>query len=106
MVCAVLNCRNDIKNIPTDTHGSLIFIGVLRIYNTLYFLLLENLSAFLIVFKGLCLPKRAVANNEIESALEVLCSSKLKFQFLGINFQNERTVRDMARMTNARRGAM
>ena len=29
------------------SHGSLIFIGVLRIYNILYFLLLEHLSIFL-----------------------------------------------------------
>ena len=31
-------------------HGSLIFIGVLCIYNLLYFLMLKNLPAFLIVF--------------------------------------------------------
>src|SRR2546428_11422467 len=75
------------------THGSLIFIGVLRIYNVLYFLLLEDLSIFLIVFSGLLSAKWAVVHNTIEPALEVLCSSKLNFQFLEVNFQNERTVR-------------
>ena len=74
------------------THGSLIFIGVLRIYNVLYFLLLEDLSIFLIVFSGLSSAKWAVVHNTIEPALEVLCSSKLNFQFLEMNFQNERTV--------------
>src|SRR2546426_12814439 len=74
------------------THGSLIFIGVLRIYNVLYFLLLEDLSIFLIVFSGLLSAKWAVVHNTIEPALEVLCSSKLNFQFLEVNFQNERTV--------------
>jgi len=74
------------------THGSLIFIGVLRIYNVLYFILLEDLSIFLIVFPGLVSAKWAVVHNTIEPALEVLCSSKLNFQFLEVNFQNERTV--------------
>jgi Helix-turn-helix of DDE superfamily endonuclease len=60
----------------------------------LYFLLLKNLPAILIVFSGLLSVKRAVAHNEIETALEVLCSSKLNFQFLEMNFQNERTVRN------------
>src|SRR6476469_3260085 len=77
----------------SSTHGSLIFIGVLRIYNVLYFLLLEDLSIFLIVFSGLSSAKWAVVHNTIEPALEVLCSSKLNFQFLEMNFQNERTVR-------------
>src|SRR2546426_5961131 len=75
-----------------SSHGSLIFIGVLRIYNVLYFLLLEDLSIFLIVFSGLLSAKWAVVHNTIEPALEVLCSSKLNFQFLEVNFQNERTV--------------
>src|SRR5256712_10638639 len=74
------------------THGSLIFIGVLRIYNVLYFLLLEDLSIFLVVFSGLLSAKWAVVHNTIEPALEVLCSSKLNFQFLEVTFQNERTV--------------
>ena len=74
------------------THGSLIFIGVLRIYNVLYFLLLEDFSTFLIVFSGLLSAKWAVVHNTIEPALEVLCSSKLNFQFLEVNFQNERKV--------------
>jgi hypothetical protein len=74
------------------THGSLIFIRVLRIYNVLYFLLLEDLSIFLIVFSGLLSAKWAVVHNTIEPALKVLCSSKLNFQFLEMNFQNERTV--------------
>ena len=55
--------------------------------------MLKNFPVFLIVFSGLLSVKRAVVHNEIESALEVLCSSKLNFQFLEINFQNERTVR-------------
>lgn len=75
-----------------ETHGSLIFIRVLRIYNVLYFLLLEDLSIFLIVFSGLLSAKWAVVHNTIEPALKVLCSSKLNFQFLEMNFQNERTV--------------
>src|SRR3989442_383707 len=75
------------------THGSLIFIRVLRIYNVLYFLLLEGLSIFLIVFSGLLSAKWAVVHNTIEPALKVLCSSKLNFQFLEMNFKNERTVR-------------
>ena len=79
-------------SIKSLTHGSLIFIGVLRIYNVLYFLLLEDLSIFLIVFSGLLSAKWAVVHNTIEPALEVLCSSKLNFQFLEVNFQNERTV--------------
>src|SRR6266849_10864786 len=54
--------------------------------------MLKNLPFFLIVFSGLLSVKRAVAHNEIETALEVLCSSKLNFQFLEMNFQNERTV--------------
>jgi len=74
------------------THGSLIFIGVLRIYNVLYFLLLGDLSIFLIVFSGLLSAKWAVVYNTTEPALEVLCSSKLNFQFLEVNFQNKRTV--------------
>src|SRR2546428_4297103 len=78
--------------LSTASHGSLIFIGVLRIYNVLYFLLLEDLSIFLIVFSGLLSAKWAVVHNTIEPALEVLCSSKLNFQFLEVNFQNERTV--------------
>ena len=77
------------KRIP---HGSLIFIGVLRIYNVLYFLLLGDLSIFLIVFSGLLSAKWAVVYNTTEPALEVLCSSKLNFQFLEVNFQNKRTV--------------
>src|SRR5882724_2039399 len=81
-------------NIEPSSHGSLIFIGVLRIYNVLYFLLLEDLSIFLIVFSGLSSAKWAVVHNTIEPALEVLCSSKLNFQFLEMNFQNERTVRN------------
>jgi Protein of unknown function DUF262 len=75
-----------------EPHGSLIFIRVLRIYNVLYFLLLEDLSIFLIVFSGLLSAKWAVVHNTIEPALKVLCSSKLNFQFLEMNFQNERTV--------------
>src|SRR5438045_9491884 len=74
------------------THGSLIFIGVLWIYKLLYFLALKNSSVFLIVFLGLLYVKWAVVHNEIETPLEVLCSSKLNFQFLEMNFQNERTV--------------
>src|SRR5512145_907636 len=74
------------------THGSLIFIRVLRIYNVLYFLLLEDLSIFLIVFSGLLSAKWAIVHNTIEPALKVLCSSKLNFQFLEMNFQNKRTV--------------
>src|SRR2546427_8259424 len=85
-------------NIDHTTHGSLIFIGVLRIYNVLYFLLLEDLSIFLIVFSGLLSAKWAVVHNTIEPALEVLCSSKLNFQFLEVNFQNERTVRGAVRV--------
>src|SRR2546428_12699073 len=77
------------------THGSLIFIRVLRIYNVLYFLLLEGLSIFLIVFSGLLSAKWAVVHNTIEPALKVLCSSKLNFQFLEMNFKNERTVSTM-----------
>ena len=41
--------------------------------------------------------KWAVVHNEIAPALEVLRSSKRNFQFLIINFQNERTVRSKAR---------
>src|SRR5712691_8281051 len=55
--------------------------------------MLKNFPVFLIVFSGLLSVKRVVAHNEIETALEVLCSSKLNFQFLEMNFQNERTVR-------------
>ena len=58
----------------------------------LYFLLLGDLSIFLIVFSGLSSAKWEVVHNTIEPALEVLCSSKLNFQFLEMNFQNERTV--------------
>src|SRR2546430_986864 len=54
--------------------------------------MLKNLPVFLMVFSGLLSVKRVVVRNGIETALEVLCSSKLNFQFLGINFQNERTV--------------
>jgi hypothetical protein len=54
--------------------------------------MLKNLSIFLVVFSGLLSVKRAVVHNEIETALEVLCSSKLNFQFMEMNFQNERTV--------------
>src|SRR6266849_1903714 len=54
--------------------------------------MLKNFPVFLIVFSGLLSVKRAVAHNEIETPLEVLCSSKLNFQFLEMNFQNERTV--------------
>jgi hypothetical protein len=82
----------DIRLGNRTTHGSLIFIRVLRIYNVLYFLLLEDLSIFLIVFSGLLSAKWAVVHNTIEPALKVLCSSKLNFQFLEMNFQNERTV--------------
>src|SRR4029453_5642741 len=56
------------------------------------FLSLKNFPAFLIVFPGLLSIKRAVVRNDIETPLEVLCSSKLNFQFLEMNFQNERTV--------------
>jgi hypothetical protein len=62
--------------------------------NVLYSLLLEDLSIFLIVFSGLLPAKWAVVHNTIEPALKVLCSSKLNFQFLEMNFQNERTVRE------------
>src|SRR6266436_1828007 len=55
--------------------------------------MLKNFPVFLIVFSGLLSVKRAVVHNEIETALEVLCSSKLNFQFLEMDFQNERTVR-------------
>jgi hypothetical protein len=58
----------------------------------LYFLLLEDLSIILIVFSGLSSAKWAVVHHTIEPALEVLCSSKLNFQFLEVNFKNERTV--------------
>ena len=54
--------------------------------------MLKNLPVFLIVFSGLLSVKWAVVHNEIETALEVLCSSKLNFQILEMNFQNERTV--------------
>src|SRR6266851_5888210 len=57
--------------------------------------MLKNFPVFLIVFSGLLSVKRAVAHNEIETAWEVLCSSKLNFQFLEMNFQNERTVSQM-----------
>jgi hypothetical protein len=59
----------------------------------LYFVSLKNLPVFLIVFPGLLSVKRAVVHNERETPSEVLCSSKLNFQFLKMNFQNERTVR-------------
>ena len=55
--------------------------------------MLKHLLVFLIVFSGLLYAKWAVVHNEIETALEVLCSSKLNFQFLEMNFQNKRTVR-------------
>src|SRR5712692_2707471 len=58
--------------------------------------MLKNFPVFLIVFSGLLSVKRAVAHNEIETAWEVLCSSKLNFQFLEMNFQNERTVSEMS----------
>src|SRR4029453_1499745 len=67
-------------------------------YKLLYFLSLKNFPAFLIVFPGLLSIKRAVVRNDIETPLEVLCSSKLNFQFLEMNFQNERTVRAMIRI--------
>jgi hypothetical protein len=54
--------------------------------------MLKNLSDFPMVFSGLLSVKWAVVHNEIETALKVLCSSKLNFQFLAMNFQNERTV--------------
>src|SRR5713101_5201251 len=54
--------------------------------------MLKNFPIFLIVFSGLLSVKWEVVHNEIETALEVLCSSKLNFQFLEMNFQNERTV--------------
>src|SRR5258705_11262967 len=54
--------------------------------------MLKDFPVFFIVFLGLLSVKRAVIHNEIETALEVLCSSKLNFQILEINFQNERTV--------------
>src|SRR6267142_534832 len=54
--------------------------------------MLKDLPVFFIVFLGLLSVKRAVIHNEIETALEVLCSSKLNFKILEMNFQNERTV--------------
>ena len=78
--------------IDHSTHGSLIFISVLWIYKLLYFLALNDLQVFLVVFSGLLSVKWAVVHNEIETPLEVLCSSKLNFKFLEMNFQNERTV--------------
>src|SRR4029453_16564395 len=69
-------------------------------YKLLYFLSLKNFPAFLIVFPGLLSIKRAVVRNDIETPLEVLCSSKLNFQFLEMNFQNERTVRYMCRIAS------
>src|SRR6267142_2646895 len=50
--------------------------------------MLKDLPVFFIVFLGLLSVKRAVVHNEIETALEVLCSSKLNFQILEINFQH------------------
>src|SRR4051812_45025216 len=64
------------------THGSLIFIGVLRIYNVLYFLLLEDLSIFLIVFSGLSSAKWAVVYNTIEQIGSSLFF-KIKLPILG-----------------------
>jgi len=87
----------DLVFLDSEPHGSLIFIGVLWIYKLLYFLALKNSSVFLIVFLGLLYVKWAVVHNEIETPLEVLCSSKLNFQFLEMNFQNERTVSPMSR---------
>src|SRR6266478_7650396 len=58
--------------------------------------MLKHLLVFLIVFSGLLYVKWAVVHNEIETALEVLCSSKLNFQFLEMNFQNKRTVSSQA----------
>ena len=55
--------------------------------------MLKDLPVFFIAFLGLLSVKRAVVHNEIETALEVLCSSELNFQILEMNFQNERTVR-------------
>ena len=55
--------------------------------------MLKDLPVFFIVFLGLLSVKRAVIHNEIETALEVLCSSTLNFQISEMNFQNERTVR-------------
>ena len=54
--------------------------------------MLKNLLVFHIVFSGLLSVKWAVVHNEIETALEVLCSSKINFQFLEMNFKNKRTV--------------
>jgi hypothetical protein len=56
--------------------------------------MLKDLPVFFIAFLGLLSVKRAVVHNEIETALEVLCSSELNFQILEMNFQNERTVRN------------
>src|SRR5712691_5037201 len=56
--------------------------------------MLTYFPVFLIVFSGLLSVKWAVVHNEIETALEVLCSSKINFQFLEMNFQNKRTVRN------------
>jgi len=57
--------------------------------------MLKDLPVFFIAFLGLLSVKRAIVHNEIETALEVICSSKLNFQILEMNFKNERTVRDM-----------
>ena len=54
--------------------------------------MLKDLPVFFIAFLGLLSVKRTVVHNEIETALEVLCSSELNFQILEMNFQNERTV--------------
>jgi len=54
--------------------------------------MLKDLPVFFIAFLGLLSVKRAIVHNEIETALEVICSSKLNFQILEMNFKNERTV--------------
>ena len=87
-------------NMIIMTHGSLIFVKVLRIYNSLYFLPLYHFSHLFIVWKDLYVAKWPLGRNERDATLEILRSSETKLPILGTKlpilgrqFQNERTVR-------------
>src|SRR2546423_302152 len=70
-----------------STHGSLIFIRVLRIYNALYFLPLRHFQAFSWYAKfHIPLNDQLVAMSEKQS-WKFFAFHELNFQFLELNFQ-------------------
>ena len=75
------------------THGSLIFIGVLKIHNVLYFCLLGNFSIFLQYKKFSISSYDHLSALSEEQHRHSFVFHKINFQFLEINFKNKRTVR-------------